>query len=160
MSSLPVDCRFKRLAGFAALLASLTPLTFLQEKQAASSPYSHGTMTCLGEKNTPGIRLFLTPTNGCRANPYPRLEIEIREMPIAVPKSIVIGPDNFAFRCLNVDESCEQIPRGKVVFEHLENVQQGGLKSRGRYELTLRGGAKIIEMGGFVVDCLIPCSEE
>jgi hypothetical protein len=113
MYSLAVHRSFNRLAGFAVLLASMTPLTSFHEKQAANSPYSHGTMTCLGEKNTPGIRFFLTQTNTCNANPYPRLEIEIRKMPIATQQNIIIGPDNFAFRCPNVDEACEQISTGK-----------------------------------------------
>jgi len=156
-----LDCRFKRVVGFAVLLATLTPLNRLQGSRADNDTYSHGTTTCLGEKDTPGIRLFLTQTNRCGANLYPRVEIEIRKLPIAIQKSIVIGPDNWAFRCLSADEPCEQVPSGIIVFDHLENGStEAGLESKGHYELRLRGGAGIVERGSFKVDCLVPCSSD
>ena len=149
------DCRFKQVAGFAVLFASLTPLSHLEGSQADANTYPHGTTTCLAEVGIRGIRLFLTKTSRCGANPYPYVEIDIRELPIAVEKNIVIGPDNWAFRCLSAKEACEQIPSGKIVFDHLDGPT-AGLKTEGHYELRLRSGA--IERGNFKVDCLAPCS--
>jgi len=161
MHSPAVDCRFKRVAGFALLLASLTPLNRLQGSRADDNTYSHGTTTCLGEKDTPGIRLFLMQTNRCDANLYPRVEIEIRKLPIAIQKSVIIGPDNWAFRCVSADEPCEQIPSGVIVFDNLVNGStEAGLESKGHYELRLRGGAGVVERGSFKVDCLVPCSSD
>lgn len=161
MHSPAVDCRFKRVAGVAALFVSLAPLSPLDGSQADANTYSHGTTTCLGESDTPGVRLFLTQKNRCGANPYPYVEIEIRQLPIAVQKSVNIGPDNWAFRCLSAKESCEQVPSGKIVFDHLENGSSAaGLKTEGHYELRLRGGTGVVERGNFKVDCLVPCSDQ
>ena len=105
--------------------------------QAVRHAYSHGT-TCLAENDARGFRLILTETNRCGANLYPRVEIEIRQLPIKVQKSIIIGPDNWAFRCLNANEPCEQVPSGHIVFDHLEEDSKAGSKTEGRYELRLR----------------------
>ena len=103
--------------------------------------------------------LVLRKTIGCAANPYPRVEIEIRKLPIAVGKNIIIGPDNWAFRCLNAVEPCEQVPSGVIVFDYLGNAA-AGLQTKGHYELTLRGGAEVLERGNFKVECVVPCSND
>ena len=157
---LAVGLRFMRLAGFAILLASLLALSRLAGTQADNTTYSYGTTTCLAENNARGFKLVLTATNRCGANLYPRVEIEIRQLPIKVQKSIVIGPDNWAFRCLGANEPCEQVPSGQIVFDDLEEGSKAGSKTEGRYELRLRGGTGIVERGKFIVDCVVPCSEQ
>ena len=102
--------------------------------------------------------LILRKTIRCAANPYPRVEIEIRKLPIAVGKNIIIGPDNWAFRCFSAEEPCDQVPSGLIVFDNLENGSIG-LKTKGQYELRLRGGAEVVERGNFEVDCLVPCKQ-
>ena len=154
MYFLAVHCRFNLLAGFAVLLSCLVALSRLGATQGTT--YSHGTTTCRDEKNAGGIRLTLTQTNLCGANLYPRLEIEIRQLPLKVQKSIIIGPDNWAFRCSTPQEPCEQIPSGVIVFDHLENGSIIESKTDGIYELKLRGGAGVVERGNFKVDCVLP----
>jgi hypothetical protein len=154
MYSLVVHRRFK-LAGFVVLIACLVALSRLGGTQ--NTTYSHGTTTCLGEKEVRGIRLILTQTNLCGANLYPRLEIELRQLPLRVQKSIVIGPNNWAFRCSMSHEPCEQIPSGVIVFDHLEKGSIIESHTVGRYEFKLRGGAAVVERGNFKVDCVLPC---
>lgn len=158
MHPLAVDCRFRRMAVFALLFASLTLLSRLVGSQVGADTYSHGTTTCLEGNDGPGIKLFLTQKNLCGTNAYPYTEIDIRELPVKVQKDIVIGPENWAFRCLNAKEACEQVPSGKIVFDHLENGSTAGLKTEGHYELKLRSGA--VERGHFKVDCLVPCRRQ
>src|SRR6185437_3393617 len=96
-------------------MCSIALSLFAQEttQPADSNSYSHGTLLCLQGNDGPGLRLVLTPTKTCEGRQsYPRIEIDIKEQPISVHKSIVIGPDNFAFRCSNAHESCEQFPSG------------------------------------------------
>ena len=80
-------------------------------------------------------------------------------MPIKVQKIIVIGPDNWAFRCVSADVPCEQVLSGEIVFDQLEEDSKAGSKTEGRYELTLRGGAGV-ERGKFTVHCAVPCSDQ
>jgi hypothetical protein len=157
MHSAAVDFRFRRLAGLTVLLAFLFTLSRLGETQ--NTTYSHGTTTCLAENESRGFKLVLTETNRCGANLYPRFEIEIRKLPIKVQKSIVIGPDNWAFRCLSANKPCEQVPSGHIVFDQLEEGAKAGSKTDGRYELRLRGTG-VIERGKFTVDCVVPCSDQ
>jgi len=155
MHSPAVDCHFKRVASFALLFASLTPLSRLDGSQVATNTYSHGATTCLQGNDGPGVKLFLTEKNLCSIHAYPYTEIDIRELPVKVQKTIVVGPENWAFRCLSAKEACEQIPSGKIVIDHLENGSTAGLKTEGHYELRLRSGA--VERGNFKVDCVLPC---
>ena len=158
MYSLAVHRRFNRVASLVVLTTCLLAQNRLGGIQAAT--YSHGTTTCLGEKEVRGIRLTLTQTNLCGANLYPRLEIEIRQLPLKVQKSIIIGPENWAFRCSTLQEPCEQIPSGVIVFDHLENGSIIESKTVGRYELRLRAGAGVVERGNFKVDCVLPCRSD
>jgi len=49
---------------------------------------------------------------------YPYLEVDIWELPILVNKKIRIGEGNWAFKCLDEKESCEQSLGGDIVFDH------------------------------------------
>lgn len=158
MYSLAVHRRFNLLSSFAVLLSCLVALSGLGTTQATT--YSHGTTTCREEKDASGIRLILTQTNLCGVNLYPRLEIEIRQLPLKVQKSIIIGPDNWAFRCPSASEPCEQFLSGKIVFDHLKNGSTAGSKTEGRYELRLRGGGGVVERGNFKVGCVLPCNRD
>jgi hypothetical protein len=157
MHSAAVDFRFRRLTGLTVLLAFLFALS--RSGGTQNITYSHGTSTCLAENDTHGFKLVLTEIDRCGANLYPRLEIEIRQLPIKIQKSIIIGPDNWAFRCLSTDEPCEQVLSGEIVFDQLEEGSKAGSKTEGRYELTLRGGAGV-ERGKFTVHCAVPCNEQ
>ena len=154
MRSPPTDSCFKAVAGFAVLIASLTPLDYQGAKQAAANSYSHGTTACFEENDTVGIKVLLTQKDRCGVDLHPYLEIDIREAPVAVRKEIVIGPDNWAFSCPSAKEPCEQIPSGRVVFDHLEG-QTAGLKTEGHYELRTRRDT--VEKGSFRVDCVAAC---
>ena len=154
MRSPPIDSCFKTVAGFAVLIASFTSLDHQGAKPATANSYSHGTTTCFEENDTVGIKVLLTQKDRCGVDLHPYLEIDIREAPVAVRKEIVIGPDNWAFSCPTAKEPCEQIPSGRIVFDHLEG-QTAGLKSEGHYELRTRSGT--VEKGGFRVDCVEPC---
>lgn len=58
--------------------------------------YSHGETDCLQGNEGPDIRLRFGQHNRCEANvSYPYLEIDIREFPVALRKSITIGADNW-----------------------------------------------------------------
>jgi len=150
----PIEPCFTTAAGFALLIASLTPLDHQGAKQANRNFYSHGTTTCFEENHTVGIKVLLTQKDRCGVDLHPYLEIDIREAPVAVRKDIVIGPDNWAFGCPSAKEPCEQIPSGRIVFDHLEG-QTAGLKTEGHYELRTRRGT--VEKGSFRVDCVAPC---
>jgi hypothetical protein len=122
-----------------------------------SSAYSHGTMTCLQGSDGPGLRLLLTQKKTCEGrSSYPRLEIDIREQPVPVRKSIIIGPENGAFRCLNPKESCEQFLSGELVFKHFEGRSRKTeiTETDGYYELRFRTRT---ERGHFKVDCVGIC---
>jgi len=137
---------------------SIASLLSQETKQSAdSSAYSHGTILCLQGNVGPGLRLLLTQKKTCEGRlSYPRLEIDIREQPVPVRKSIVIGADNLAFRCLNPDESCEQLVSGELVFEHFEDESKKTDISGtdGHYELRFRTRT---ERGRFKVDCVGIC---
>ena len=143
---------------FAVCLLLVAGFSFSHEtKQSVdSSAYSHGTMTCLQGNDGPGLRLLLTQKKTCEGRlSYPRLEIDIREQPV-LRKSVVIGPENAAFRCLDPKESCEQFLSCALVFEHFEG---GSRKTEitdtdGYYELKFRTKT---ERGYFKVDCVGIC---
>lgn len=123
-----------------------------------ANAYSHGTTTCLEGSNGPGLGLLLRQPASCEKSSqvYPHLEIDIRERPIRVHKSVIIGPENWAFRCLDPKESCEQSLSGKVVFEHFgEKVGTKMPLTDGYYELRFKSGT---EQGRFKVDCSAPCA--
>ena len=118
-----------------------------------SNAYLHGTMTCLEGIEGPGSRIELRQEKICDGYPY--LEIDIRERPIPVHKRIVIGPDNWAFKCPNLKESCEQSLSGEVVFDRFESKPGKAAEMDGHYELRFRSGS---EAGRFKVDCFRPCA--
>jgi hypothetical protein len=113
-------------------------------------PYSHGMMNCLKENEGPGLRVVLTQDKTCKGREsYPRLEIDIREQPILAHKTVIIGPDNGAFRCLSQNESCEQALSGKVTFDHFSQDAVVN-ETDGSYDLQFRGGS---ERGRFAIEC-------
>ena len=117
-----------------------------------ANAYPHGTTTCMEGSNGPGVELFLKQDSRCEGKvSYPYLEVDAREWPIH--KSIRIGAENWAFRCLNPKESCEQALSGNVIFDHVEGNLENG--TDGSYELRFSGGRS--ETGHFKVDCGIPC---
>jgi len=121
----------------------------------SANAYSHGETTWLQGDDGPGIRLRLRQSNQCEGKvSYPYLEVDIRELPIAVHKSIPIGADNWAFRCPDARESCEQSRGGTIVFDHLEETVGKDLQTDGSYNLRFRSG---VESGRFKVDCWPPC---
>jgi hypothetical protein len=87
---------------------------------------------------------------------YPRLEIDIREQPVPVRKTIVIGPDNSAFRCSSPEKSCEQLVSGELVFEHFEGKSKKTEISGADGHYELRFGTRT-ERGSFKVDCVGMC---
>jgi hypothetical protein len=144
----------------AAWIVSIAIFLFAGDRKDSSGPnaYSHGTTTCLEGCNGPGLELLLKQAASCEKSwqVYPHLEIEIRERPIRVHKSVIIGPENWAFRCLDPKESCEQSLSGKLVFEHFEeNVGKEMPLTDGYYELRFRSGT---EQGRFKVECSAPCA--
>ena len=128
------------------------------ERRTDLSAYSHGTMICLQGSDGPGQRLLLTQEKKCEGRAsYPRLEIDIRDVPISVHKRINIGPENGAFRCMDAKESCEQLLSGEIVFEHFEgrSARSGKIgETDGYYELKFRTG---VGRGHFKVDCIGVC---
>ena len=123
--------KFVKVAAVCSVLIALSLFAHETKQHLDSNAYSHGTIACLKGNDLPGLRLLLTQKKTCEGRlSYPRLEIDIREQSVPVRKSIVIGPDNLAFRCLNPKESCEQLVSGELVFEHFEDGArkfQGGL---------------------------------
>jgi hypothetical protein len=121
---------------------------------ATGGAFPHGTATCLQGSEGPGLRLFLNQKKQCEGKVvYPYLDVYIRELPIKVGGVIVIGPENWAFRCVSSNESCEQSLGGKIVFNHYDAKSQ--VHSDGEYELRFKGGSS--ESGQFMVDCVAPC---
>jgi hypothetical protein len=121
-----------------------------------ANTYSHGETTCLQGDDGHGLRLRLRQAGRCEGRvAYPYLEIDIRELPIAVRKSITIGADNLAFRCPDTNESCEQSLSGHVMFDHLGDANGKETQTDGSYELRFRDGHT--ESGHFNVDCRPPC---
>lgn len=109
---------------------------------------------CLQGNEGPGVRLLLTRKK-CEGGPsYPRLEIDIREQPVPVRKSILVGPENGAFECLDSRESCKQFLSGEVVFGHFESRSGKTEITDGYYELRFRTRT---ERGHFEVDCYGIC---
>lgn len=120
-----------------------------------ANAYSHGETTCLQGNDGPGVRLRLRQNSRCEGRiSYPYLEIDIRELPVAAHKSITIGADNWAFKCRDPKESCEQSLSGKIVFDHFEDTAGKEIQTDGYYELKFRTST---ESGHFKVDCLAPC---
>lgn len=121
-----------------------------------ANAYPYGTTTCLQGIDGPGLRLFLRQDRRCEGKVSPPyLEMDVREQPISIHKSISIGADYRAFRCLNPKESCEQAQSGTVVFDHFEDTSGKGIQTDGYYELKFSTGRT--ESGLFKVDCIAPC---
>jgi hypothetical protein len=84
--------------------------------------------------------------------------LDIRELPISVHKTIIIGPDNWAFRC---PDSEGLVPTSFVrpgVLDHFEeNAGRQIPRTDGYYELRFNSGS---ESGPFIVDCPAPCSQK
>ena len=142
----------------ACFLAIAFSMSAHEAKQSESMhAYSHGTTGCLQGNDGPGIRLRLRQGSRCDEGDdlYPYLEIDVRELPIAVHKSFTIGPDNWAFRCPSPKESCEQSLSGKVVFNHFEETVGKEVQTDGFYELRFRTGT---ESGHFKVNCMGACA--
>src|SRR4030095_15525392 len=128
MHSAAVDFRFRRLTGLTVLLAFLFALSRLGGTQ--NTTYSHGTSTCLAENDTHGFRLVLTKIDRCGANLYPRLEIEIRKLPIRVQKIIVIGPDNWRSDVSLQMCHVSKFYRAKSSLTNLRKTQRQGLRPK------------------------------
>lgn len=139
--------------GLVILLALLSPLNQSTGAQVKLQAYSHGTTTCLEGDNGPGLVLLLDASEGgCKTRPsYPYLEIDVRERPVVPQKVIVIGPENWAFRCPNLNEPCEQSLSGTVVFDKF-----GTKHDAGHYELKFKN--REVETGHFDVVCSLPCA--
>ena len=128
-----------------------------EPKTCDADAYSHGTTTCLQGVDGPGIRLYLEKAHCEGKVSYPHLELDIRELPISAHKTISIGADNWAYRCPNPKESCQQALSGQIVFDHFEvNAGREIPRTDGHYELRFNTGGP--ESGHFIVDCLAPCS--
>ena len=126
------------------------------KRSANGNAYPYGTRTCLQGDKGPGVQLFLKQYRRCEGKvSQPYLELDIREQPIPVHESISIGPKNWAFRCPNPKESCEQALSGNVVFDHLEDTSRKGIQTDGYYELRFSNGRS--ESGLFKVECTAPC---
>ena len=135
-----------RIANKIALLGLLIAVSLAANPTKRSVAYSHGTLVCLQGDDGPGLRLVLTETREGSSS-YPRLEIDVKVHPIPLHRSIVIGSENGAFRCVEPKQSCEQFLSGELVFEHF-----GGKPSStadGHYVLKSRTGT---ERGYFKVD--------
>ena len=121
----------------------------------SASTYSHGEKTCLQGTDGPGVLLRLSKSRRCeRRVSYPYLEVDIRELPIAAHRGITIGADNWAFKCPDPKESCEQALGGTIVLDHFEETAGKEIQTDGSYHLKFRTG---LESGHFRVDCLAPC---
>jgi hypothetical protein len=105
------------VSGSAAVAVSLSAR---EPKPPAADGYSHATTTCLQGGDGPGIRLYLENAHCDGKVSYPHLELDIRQLPISAHKNISIGADNWAYRCPNPKESCQQALAGKIVFDHFE----------------------------------------
>lgn len=128
-----------------------------QKRPVNANAYPYGTTTCLQGDKGPGVQLFLKQYKRCEGKvSQPYLELDIREQPIPVHESISIGAQNWAFRCPNPKESCEQALSGNVVFDHLEETSGKGIQTDGYYELRFSSGRS--ESGLFKVDCIAPCA--
>jgi len=143
----------KTLALFGVLIAGT--LTANPIKQSLdSNVYSHGTVTPLQGNDGPGMRLILTAKTCEGRSSYPRLEIDIKVHPIPLHKSIAIGSENGAYRCMEPTQSCQQFMSGELVFEHFEaNPRNNNEMSTtdGHYVLRLRTGT---ERGHFMTELL------
>ena len=103
--------------------------------------YSHGATSCLQGVDGSGIRLQLRERRRCGGeSSYPYLEIHIRELPITLNESIVIGVANPAFRCEGPKRSCEQFRSGELMFNHFEEIRGKELLTDGWYELRIDAG--------------------
>ena len=119
------------------------------------SVYSHGETSCLQGNDGPGLRLRLRQTSRCEGRvTYPYLQIDIRELPIAIHRNIQIGEDNWARKCPSSNEGCEESLGGTVTFDHFEETDGKHIQTDGSYKLRFRAGW---ETGQFNVDCRMPC---
>jgi len=144
-----------------ALLVLLPLAAFMSAdeaaKQASTNAYTYGFTTCLEGSDGPGTILFLRPNPECNSRmTYPYLEIDIRERPVPINQKIIIGPDNWAFRCLDAKSACQQFSSGELMFNHFESVDKKGIHTDGWYELRFPSG--LPETGRFTADCSAPCA--
>lgn len=123
-----------------------------------TASYSHANiLSCIFGKEGPGVRIFLRKSPGCEGGRYPYLEIDIQQLPTQTNKRIFIGEDNWAFRCLDPREACEQARSGEVVFDSYEDKNaRGEAGTRGQFILKFRGSET--ESGDFNFDCYGPCA--
>jgi hypothetical protein len=143
-------------AAVSCFVAIAVSLSAREPKPSNADAYSHGTTTCLQGGDGPGVRLFLENAHCEGKVSYPHLELNIRELPISIHKTFSIGADNWAFRCPNPKESCQQALAGQVVFDHFEeNAGRESPRTNGYYELRFSWGKS--ERGHFSVDCPAPC---
>lgn len=142
------------LFGVIALALSL----FARDAKPSPSetPYSHGETSCLQGNDGPGLRLRLRQQKRCEGRvSYPFLEIDIRELPVPARNRVIIATDNWAQRCPDPNEACEQSLSGTIVFDHFDKpAREEGIQTDGHYELRFRN-SKVT--GHFQVDCLAPC---
>jgi hypothetical protein len=116
---------------------------------------SHAETSCLQGNDGPGLRLRLRQTSRYEGRvTYPYLQIDIRELPIAIHRNIQIGEDNWARKCPSSNEACEESLGGTVTFDHFEETDGKHIQTDGSYKLRFRAGW---ETGEFKVDCLAPC---
>lgn len=150
--------RFWLPASLLLLLAStILTLSLRGDSGAANGDgYPHGTTVCLQGRDGPGIRLRLRQRQGCDGwDIYPYLEIDVRELPFAANKSIVIGETNTAFECLDRKTPCKQFTSGRVMLNRVPDTSSGW-RAEGWYELKFNTG--LLWTGRFKVDCIAPCS--
>lgn len=138
------------------LLCCLSGLALCLPNTQPIGAFPYGTATCLQGNDGTGLRLFLTQKLSCESEvSCPYLEIHITEKPVPVHKSISIGADNRAFRCLNAKDSCEQAVSGNVIFDHFEDTSGKGIQTDGHYDMKFSTGKSAI--GLFKVTCFAPC---
>lgn len=141
-----------RTANKIALLGVLIAVSLAANPTQRSAPYSHGTLMLLQGNEGPGRRLVLTKTCGGRSS-YPRLEIDVKVHAIPLHRRIVIGSENWAFRCVEPKQSCERFLSGELIFENLAAKPRSNKDistTDGHYVLRSRTGT---EHGYFKVDC-------
>ena len=143
-----------RIANKITLLGLLIAISLAASPTKQSLAYSHGTVKCLQGDDGLGLKLVLTETKTCEGrSSYPRLEIEVKVLPVPLHKSIVIGSENEAFRFAEAHQSCEQFLSGELVFDHFEAKPRSNhyiSTTDGHYVLRSRTGT---EHGYFKVDC-------
>jgi hypothetical protein len=149
--------KFNAPVAISLVLAAVSvPLPSLHPTLSADG-YSHGKVSCLQGNDGTGIRLQLSEHRQCEGQAlHSYLEIDVRELPITVDKSIAIGDTSSAFRCNQPNTKCEQFQSGQIMFNHFEETSAKGIQTDGWYELSPTTG--LPETGRFKVDCIAPCA--